>query len=88
MRYYLDYNASAPMLDEVKSYLKNIIDLYGNPSSIHTQGRNLKNIIELSRNRIATLINCGTENIIFTSGATEANNLALHGYRKKNNFLN
>ena len=83
MRYYLDYNASAPMNEDVKDYIKEIIDLYGNPSSIHTKGRRIKNILELSRKRIALLINCLPKNIVFTSGATEANNLALNGYKKK-----
>ena len=42
MRYYLDYNASAPMDERVKSYVKEIMDMHGNPSSIHTKGRKLK----------------------------------------------
>ena len=83
MRYYLDYNASAPMNDKVKNYIKEIMDMHGNPSSIHTKGRKLKNLLEISRQRIASLINCLPKNIIFTSGATEANNLALNGYKKK-----
>ena len=53
MRHYLDYNASAPMNENVKDYIKEIIDFYGNPSSIHTKGRRIKNILELSRKRIA-----------------------------------
>ena len=87
MRHYLDYNASAPMNEHVKNYIKEIVDFYGNPSSIHTKGRSIKNILELSRKKIALLINCHPKNIVFTSGATEANNLALNGYKKKNNFF-
>ncbi len=83
MRYYLDYNASAPMDERVKSYVKEIMDMYGNPSSVHTKGRKLKNLLETSRQRIAQLTNCNQKNVIFTSGATEANNLALNGYKKK-----
>ena len=83
MRHYLDYNASVPMNENVKDYIKEIIDFYGNPSSVHSNGRKLKNILELSRQRIATLINCLPKNVVFTSGATEANNLALNGYKKK-----
>ena len=83
MRYYLDYNASAPMDERVKNYIKEIIDMYGNPSSVHTKGRKLKNLLEISRQRIGLLMNCDPKNIIFTSGATEANNLALNGYKKK-----
>lgn len=83
MRFYLDYNASAPMDERVKSYVKEIMDMHGNPSSVHTKGRKLKNILETSRQRIALLTNCNHKNVIFTSGATEANNLALNGYKKK-----
>lgn len=83
MRFYLDYNASAPMDERVKSYVKEIMDMHGNPSSVHTKGRKLKNILEISRQRIALLTNCNHKNVIFTSGATEANNLALNGYKKK-----
>ena len=83
MRYYLDYNASAPMDERVKSYVKEIIDMHGNPSSVHTKGRKLKNILEISRQRISLFTNCNQKNVIFTSGATEANNLALNGYKKK-----
>ena len=83
MRYYLDYNASAPMDERVKSYVKEIMDMHGNPSSVHTKGRKLKDLLEISRQRIALLTNCNQKNVIFTSGATEANNLALNGYKKK-----
>lgn len=83
MRYYLDYNASAPMKKEVKEYVKKVMDFSGNPSSIHTNGRKSKNILETSRENISKSINCDRRNIIFTSGATEANNLALSGYKKK-----
>ncbi len=83
MRYYLDYNASAPMDEQVKNYIKEMIDWHGNPSSIHTKGRKLKNLLEISRQKIAALVNCSSKDIIFTSGATEANNLALNGYKKK-----
>ncbi len=77
---YLDYNASAPLLKEVKEYIVSIIDEYGNPSSVHTSGRKAKNIIEIARKEIASLVNVNKDNIIFTSGATEANNLALNNY--------
>ena len=83
MRYYLDYNASAPMNERVKSYVKEIMDMHGNPSSVHTKGRKLKDLLEISRQRIALFTNCNQKNVIFTSGATEANNLALNGYKKK-----
>ena len=77
MRYYFDYNASAPMSEEVKDYIISIIDKAGNPSSIHNSGREAKSILEKARKEISLLINCDKKNIIFTSGATEANNLVL-----------
>ena len=83
MRYYLDYNASVPMKKEVKEYITEVMDITGNPSSIHTHGRKSKGILEIARYNIASFLNCETKNIIFTSGATEANNLALSGYENR-----
>ncbi|PPR28732.1 MAG: putative cysteine desulfurase NifS, partial [Alphaproteobacteria bacterium MarineAlpha9_Bin2] len=78
MSLYLDYNASAPILkdsaDAVIDCLKNV----GNPSSVHRSGRKVKAIIENSRQKIASMIGISSNNIIFTSGATEANFLAMN----------
>ncbi len=77
---YLDHNASTPLLPEVISamtpYLKNH---YGNPSSSHTYGQAAKNAIETARDQLATLLNCKAEELIFTSGGSESNNLAIKG---------
>ena len=80
MRYYLDYNASAPILKEVKDYVISTLDVFGNPSSVHNSGREAKKIIENSREQIASFINTEKNNIIFTSGATEANNLVIKNF--------
>jgi len=88
---YLDNAATTPLLDDVLNemlpYLK---EYYGNPSSIHKLGRQASNAIELARKRISKLINSQGE-IVFTSGATEANNLALKGFayamRSKGNHI-
>ena len=80
MRCYLDYNASAPLLKEVKDYVLSVMEIEGNPSSIHKSGREAKRIIEESREKIATLINAEKTNIIFTSGATEANNIIINNF--------
>ena len=80
MRCYLDYNASAPLLKEVKEYIVSILDVNGNPSSIHYSGRKAKKIIENSRESIASLVNTKKENVIFTSGATEANNIIVQNF--------
>jgi len=81
MSIYLDHNASAPLhpevLDEMLPFLKST---HGNASSLHQSGRFLRSAIETARSRVAELINCSPENIIFTSGGTEANNFALKGF--------
>jgi cysteine desulfurase len=77
---YLDYNASTPVdprvLDEMLPYLK---DKFGNPSSSHPHGVALKAGIEQARERVAALLGCGAGDIIFTSGATESNNMVIKG---------
>ena len=83
MRYYFDHNAWMPMSKEVKKYIISLLEKVGNPSSIHYSGRESKKILEEARMNIAMLVKCDAQNIIFTSGATEANNLALNGYDKK-----
>ncbi len=80
---YLDYNASTPVdpkvLDEMLPYLKN---KYGNPSSSHPYGVALRAGIEQARERVATLLGCEASEIIFTSGATESNNMVIKGIAK------
>src|ERR671933_515974 len=77
---YLDSAASTPAADEVIAemlpYLK---ESYGNPSSIHKFGRETTRAIDLARKRVADMIGASPREIIFTSGGTEANNLALKG---------
>ena len=81
MRNYLDYNASAPILKEVKDYIISTLDIVGNPSSIHHAGREAKKIIEKSREQNSSFIKTEKNNIIFTSGATEANNLIIKNFK-------
>lgn len=80
---YLDYNASTPVdpqvLDEMLPYLK---DKYGNPSSTHAFGAACRAGIEQARERLAALLGCEAEEIIFTSGATESNNMVIKGIAK------
>lgn len=80
---YLDYNASTPVdprvLDEMLPYLKS---KYGNPSSSHPYGVALKAGIEQARERVAALLGCEASEIIFTSGATESNNMVIKGIAK------
>lgn len=78
MRVYLDNAASTPLhpdvLQEMMPYLT---DVQGNPSSVHYHGRQLRTAIESARKKIATLLHCSPAEITFTSGGTEADNLAL-----------
>ncbi len=80
---YLDYNASTPVapqvLDEVLPYLK---DKFGNPSSTHPFGVACRAGIERARERMAMLLGCEASEIIFTSGATESNNMVIKGIAK------
>mgnify|MGYP006087412181 CR=1 FL=1 len=77
MGLYLDYNASAPILDASKDAIIESMKLIGNPSSIHTSGRKVKTVIEDARELVAGTIGASPQNIIFTSGASEANALAF-----------
>ncbi|MBF0408015.1 MAG: aminotransferase class V-fold PLP-dependent enzyme [Candidatus Riflebacteria bacterium] len=77
---YLDHNASTPVHELVQRQMNNILqNVYGNASSLHTQGRISRGHIEESRKTIASILKCNPENIYFTSGGTEANNTALKG---------
>ncbi|GGF17168.1 cysteine desulfurase family protein [Flavobacterium limi] len=75
---YLDNASTTAMRPEVVQEMTRIMmDDYGNPSSTHSFGRNTKTIIELSRKNISKYLNCSAQEIIFTSGGTEANNWIL-----------
>jgi cysteine desulfurase len=87
MTLYLDYNASAPIISEVVDIMNKSIKINGNPSSIHTSGREAKKAVEDSRELISETIDANAKNIIFTSGATEANTLALKCSQKMITFV-
>jgi cysteine desulfurase len=79
-RIYLDYAATTPTHPEVvKSMLPYFTDAFGNPSSIYSYGQEAKGTIEEARTKVANLIGARDEEIIFTSGGTEADNFALKG---------
>lgn len=84
MSVYLDYNASAPIDHRVLEYMDKVyLNNYGNPDSrTHNSGNEARNIVENSRKQVASLIGCNTNEIVFTSGATESNNIALLGLRR------
>ena len=76
-RAYLDYNATAPLRPEVRDAMVAALSAYGNPSSVHAEGRQARAAIESARDKVASLLRARPENVIFTSGGTEANALAL-----------
>ena len=80
MPVYLDYNATTPLLPEVvDAMLPYLREHFGNPSSEHEIGRRARTAVEDSRQRVATMLGCSSDEIVFTSGGTEANNLAIRG---------
>lgn len=77
---YLDNNASTPVDPEVSDAIFSCVKRdFGNPSSLHMQGRRSKEVIETSRKYVSDLLECSQKEIFFTSGGTEANNLAILG---------
>ena len=76
-RSYLDYNATAPLREDVRAAMIDALSLTGNPSSVHEEGRAARAAIEAARAKVAKLVNARPEDVIFTSGGTEANALAL-----------
>ena len=72
-RFYLDYNATAPLLPEAKAAMIAALDAGGNPSSVHSEGRKARNIIEEARESVARLAGAKPSEVVFTSGATESN---------------
>jgi cysteine desulfurase NifS len=78
-RIYLDHNATTPVAQEVKEAMLAAVDLFGNPSSIYAEGRKSQTSLDDARRRVALLLNCTARRVIFTSGGSEANNLAIKG---------
>jgi cysteine desulfurase len=77
---YLDYNASTPIDPAVSAVMKSFLaDHYGNPSSGHWASTGAKVAIETTRRQVAAMLGCHSDEIVFTSGGSEANNLALKG---------
>lgn len=82
---YLDHNATTPILPEVlEAMMPYLTSEWGNPSSSYKFGSRLKTIIETARAQVAELVGAHTQEIIFTSCATESNNAAIHAALKAN----
>ncbi len=79
-RVYLDNNATTPLLPEVFEAMRpHFVERFGNASSIHQQGQQARAAVEHAREQVAELLNCRPAEIVFTSGGTEGDNLALFG---------
>src|SRR5579871_496786 len=76
-RVYLDWNATTPLRDEARRAISDALDLPGNASSVHAEGREARKVIEGARAAIAAAVGASPRNVVFTSGGTEANGLAL-----------
>jgi cysteine desulfurase len=76
-RVYLDWNASTPLRPVAREAMRAALELCGNPSSVHGEGRAARRLIEQAREGVAALVGADPRNVIFTSGGTEANALAL-----------
>lgn len=80
-RTYLDHNATEPLRPEARAAMVAALDVFGNPSSVHREGRAARSIVEAAREQVAALVNARPGEIVFTSGATEANAFAIAGRR-------
>lgn len=89
---YLDYNATTPIAAQVAEAMRPYIyENFGNPSSSHAYGSAAKQGVERARHQVANMLGCQPDEIIFTSGGSESNNLAIKGcalaYREKGNHI-
>lgn len=77
---YLDHNATTPVLPEVvDAMLPYLLEHFGNPSSTHIYGARARSAVARAREQVAALLGCDPDEVLFTSGGTEANNLAIRG---------
>ena len=76
-RVYLDWNATTPLRPEAKAAMARAWDISGNPSSVHAEGREARRLVEDARAIVARAVGGEPQNVVFTSGGTEANSLAL-----------
>jgi cysteine desulfurase len=76
-RTYLDFNATAPLRAEAKAAMIEALEIVGNPSSVHAEGRRARSMVEAARESVARLVGAKPSEVVFTSGASEANAWAL-----------
>ena len=76
-RVYLDWNATTPLRAEARAAMAVAWEIQGNPSSVHSEGRQARRLVEEARASVAAAVGAAAQNVVFTSGGTEANALAL-----------
>ena len=79
---YMDHNATTAVLPAVQKAVARALELTGNASSVHGAGRASRKVIEDARDRVAALVGAKSADVVFTSGGTEANNLAIRGLQQ------
>src|SRR6266851_533811 len=80
MHIYLDHNAGTPVRPAVREAVARLLrEEHGNPASVHQSGQRARRILEEARERVARLVGASRRTIVFTSGGTESNNLAIFG---------
>lgn len=80
-RIYLDYAATAPLRPQTRARMVELLDVFGNASSVHAEGQMARNVLDESRRSLANILGVRAERVVFTSGGTEANNIALRGFK-------
>ena len=80
---YLDWNATAPVLPEVAAAMADAIQRCGNPSSVHRWGRAARQAVEAARREVAALAGAAPDDVVFTSGGSEANQTVLRGLGRR-----
>src|ERR1051325_3002237 len=86
-RVYLDWNATTPLRPEARTAIAAALDLVGNPSSVHAEGRAARRLVEQARAEIGKAVGADPRQVVFTSGGTEANSLALTPGVRRNSGL-
>ncbi|MBE9180566.1 cysteine desulfurase [Oculatella sp. LEGE 06141] len=84
MQIYLDYSATTPARPEAIALMQHVLtEQWGNPSSLHQWGQRAATVLELARSQVADLINAPPDSVVFTSGGTESDNLAIIGIARQ-----
>ena len=77
---YLDNNATTPLHPQVKKAMQEVMDIFGNPSSLHAFGRHARKLVEEAREKVASFIGAVPEEIVFTGSGSEANKRFLRSH--------